>query len=359
MRQLLHDVSANGAGLRYLIQHSAGSGKSNSIAWLTRQFIALQKDGQNVFDSVIIVTDRRVLDSQINATVRQFAQVSSTVGYADDSAGLRRLITEGKKLIITTVQKFPFILDAMAQEHLDRRFAIVIDEAHSSYGGRTSAMMNMALGDQAQEEEADYEDQINRIIESRKMLGNASYFAFTATPKNRTLELFGEESPQPDGAVKHLPFHTYSMKQAIQEGFILDVLENYTSIQSYFNLVKKIDDDPEFDSKRAQRRLRHYVEGHEYAINAKAEIMVDHFSESVFSPQLMGGKARAMVVTDGVDRAIDYYRAINDCIARRELPFRAIIAFSGEREHNGQKVSEPLLNGFPSNRIPRAIQEDP
>ena len=359
VRRLLHDVSENGAGLRYLVQHSAGSGKSNSIAWLTRQFIALQKDGQNVFDSVIIVTDRRVLDTQINQTVRQFAQVSSTVGHAEDSAGLRQLITEGKKLIITTVQKFPFILDAMAQEHLDRRFAIVIDEAHSSYGGRTSAMMNMALGDQPQEEEEDYEDQINRIIESRKMLGNASYFAFTATPKNRTLELFGEASPQPDGAVKHLPFHTYSMKQAIQEGFILDVLENYTSIRSYFNLVKRIDDDPEFDSKRAQRRLRHYVKGHEYAINAKAEIMVDHFNESVFSPQLMGGRARAMVVTDGVDRAIDYYLAINDCISKRELPFRAIIAFSGEREHNGQKVSEPLLNGFPSNRIPRMIQEDP
>ena len=359
VRRLLDHVAANGAGLRYLVQHSAGSGKSNSIAWLTRQFIGLQKDSRNVFDSVIIVTDRLILDSQINATIRQFAQVSSTVGHADDSAGLRRLITEGKKIIITTVQKFPFILDAMANEHLDRRFAIVIDEAHSSYGGRTSAMMNMALGDQPEAEEEDYEDQINKIIEGRKMLGNASYFAFTATPKNRTLELFGEASPQPDGSVKHLPFHTYSMKQAIQEGFILDVLQNYTSIQSYFSILKKIDDDPEFDSRRAQRRLRRHVEGSDIAINSKAEIIVDHFNESVFSPQLMGGKARAMVVTDGVARAIDYYLAIKDCIAERELPFRAIIAFSGEREHNGQKVSEPLLNGFPSNRIPNVIQQDP
>ena len=359
VRRLLDHVAANGAGLRYLVQHSAGSGKSNSIAWLTRQFIGLQKDSRNVFDSVIIVTDRLILDSQINATIRQFAQVSSTVGHADDSAGLRRLITEGKKIIITTVQKFPFILDAMANEHLDRRFAIVIDEAHSSYGGRTSAMMNMALGDQPEAEEEDYEDQINKIIEGRKMLGNASYFAFTATPKNRTLELFGEASPQPDGSVKHLPFHTYSMKQAIQEGFILDVLQNYTSIQSYFSILKKIDDDPEFDSRRAQRRLRRHVEGSDIAINSKAEIIVDHFNESVFSPQLMGGKARAMVVTDGVARAIDYYLAIKDCIAERELPFRAIITFSGEREHNGQKVSEPLLNGFPSNRIPNVIQQDP
>ena len=359
VRRLLQDVAAHGAGLRYLVQHSAGSGKSNSIAWLTRQFIGLQKDGRNVFDSTIIVTDRRVLDSQINETVRQFAQVRSTVGHAEDSAGLRTLITEGKRIITTTVQKFPFILDAMKQEHLDRRFAIVIDEAHSSYGGRTSAQMNMALGDQPQEEEEDYEDQINRIIASRGMLGNASYFAFTATPKNRTLELFGEASPRPDGTVKHLPFHIYSMKQAIQEGFILDVLQNYTSIQGYFNLIKKIDDDPEFDSKRAQRRLRNYVEGHEYAVRSKAEIMVDHFNESVFSPRLMGGRARAMVVTDGVDRAIDYYLAINDCIAQRELPFRAIIAFSGERGHGGRRVSEPSLNGFPSAQIPNKVQEDP
>ena len=359
VRRLLQDVAAHGSGPRYLIQHSAGSGKSNSIAWLTRQFIGLQKEGQNVFDSTIIVTDRRVLDSQINETVRQFAQVRSTVGHAEDSAGLRQLITEGKRIITTTVQKFPFILDAMKQEHLERRFAIVIDEAHSSYGGRTSAQMNMALGDQPQEEEEDYEDQINRIIASRGMLGNASYFAFTATPKNRTLELFGQASPQPDGTVKHLPFHVYSMKQAIQERFILDVLQNYSSIQGYFNLIKKINDDPEFDSRRAQRRLRHYVEGHEYAVRSKAEIMVDHFNESVFSPRLMGGKARAMVVTDGVDRAIDYYLAINDCIAQRELPFRAIIAFSGEREHGGRRVSEPSLNGFPSAQIPNKVQEDP
>ena len=359
VRELLADVSTQGTGLRYLVQHSAGSGKSNSIAWLTRQFIGLQKDGGNVFDSTIIVTDRRVLDSQINETIRQFTQVNATVGHAESSADLRRLITEGKKIIISTVQKFPFILDAMATEHLDRKFAIVIDEAHSSYGGRTSAIMNMALGDQPEEEDEEYEDQINRIIEGRKMLDNASYFAFTATPKNKTLELFGAASAQPDGTVKHLPFHAYSMKQAIQEGFILDVLENYTSIRSYFNLVKKIDDDPEFDSKRAQRRLRHYVEGHEYAIRSKAEIIVDHFHESVFSPQLLGGKARAMLVTDGVDRAIDYYLAVKDYIARRELPFRPIIAFSGERDHNGKRVSEASLNGFPSNKIPEMIQEDP
>ena len=247
----------------------------------------------------------------------------------------------------------------MADEHMDRKFAIIIDEAHSSQGGQTAAKMNAALGDQADDDEEDYEDQINRIIESRKMLDNASYFAFTATPKNKTLELFGEPSPQADGPVKHLPFHSYSMKQAIQEGFILDVLQNYTSIQSYFNLIKKIDEDPEFDSKRAQRRLRHYVEGHENAIRAKAEILVDHFNESVFGPQLLGARARAMVVTDGVDRAIDYHLAISEYIQEKGLPFRAIIAFSGERDHNGKRVSEASMNGFPSSKIPEMVREDP
>ena len=359
VRRVLYDISSQGAGRRYLVQHSAGSGKSNSIAWLTRQLIGIQKDGKTVFDSTIIVTDRVVLDSQISETVKQFTQVSSTVGHAESSADLRRLITEGKRVIITTVQKFPFILEAMSREHLDRNFAIVIDEGHSSQGGRTSAVMNMALGDQPDEDEDTFEDQINRIIEGRKMLDNASYFAFTATPKNRTLEIFGNSSPQPDGTVKHLPFHSYTMKQAIQEGFILDVLGSYTNIRSYFNLVKMIDDDPEFDSKRAQRRLRHYVEGHEYAVRAKAEIMVDHFNESVFSPRLTGGKARAMVVTDGVNRVIDYYLAIGEYITRRELPFRAIVAFSGERDHGGRRVSEASLNGFPSNKIPEMVRQDP
>ena len=221
--------------------------------------------------------------------------------------------------------------------------------------------MNVSLGDAVNDEDDEntFEDQINSIIESRRLLPNAGYFAFTATPKNKTLELFGEPAPQPDGTTKHLPFHAYTMKQAIQEGFILDVLGNHTTIDSYFNLVKKVDDDPEFDSKRAQRKLRKYVEGHEYAIATKAEIMVDHFHESVFLPRKIDGRARAMVVTDGVDRAIAYYHAINTYIVEQRYPYKAIVAFSGEREYGGQKVTEASLNGFPSNRIPERIQEDP
>ena len=361
VRSLLQDAASNGAGKRYLIQHSAGSGKSNSIAWLARQLIELTNNGQTIFDSIVIVTDRRVLDTQITETIRQFTQVSSTVGHAETSAHLRELITEGKKIVITTVQKFPFIIDAITNEHRGRNFAIIIDEAHSSQGGRTAAAMNVSLGDAVDDEDDEntFEDQINNIIESRRLLPNASYFAFTATPKNKTLQLFGEPAPQPDGTIKHLPFHAYTMKQAIKEGFILDVLGNHTTIDSYFNLVKKVDDDPEFDSKRAQRKLRKYVEGHEYAIATKAEIMVDHFHESVFLPHKIDGRARAMVVTDGVDRAIAYYHAINTYIAEHRYPYKAIVAFSGEREYGGQKVTEASLNGFPSNRIPERIQEDP
>ena len=360
VRELLQDAATDGAGKRYLIQHSAGSGKSNSIAWLSRQLIELSANGQPVFDSILIVTDRTVLDNQIHENIRQFTQVASTVGHAETSAHLRQLITEGKKIVITTVQKFPFIIDAITNEHRGRKFAIIIDEAHSSQGGRTAAAMNVTLGNDADDDDDDtFEDQINRIIENRRLLDNASYFAFTATPKNKTLELFGDASPQPDGTVKHLPFHTYSMKQAIQEGFILDVLGSHTTVNSYFGLVKAIDDDPEFDSKRAQRRLRRYVEGHEYAVRRKAEIIVDHFQEAVFRPRKIDGQARAMVVTDGVERAIDYHYAISAYIKENGYPYRSIIAFSGERRHQDETVSEASLNGFPSRQIPDKIQEDP
>ena len=359
VRSILKDAASNGAGKRYLIQHSAGSGKSNSIAWLGRQLIELGNHDQNVFDSILIVTDRRVLDTQITDTIRQFTQVSSTVGHAETSAHLRQLITEGKKIVITTVQKFPFIIKAITDEHRGRKFAIIIDEAHSSQGGRTAAAMNVSLGNQADDDDDTFEDQINRAIESHRLIDNASYFAFTATPKNKTLELFGDPEHQPDGTVKHLPFHSYTMKQAIQEGFILDVLGNHTTVNSYFNLVKKIDEDPEFDSKRAQRRLRLHVEGHKYAVRRKSEIIVDHFHESVFLPRKIDSRARSMVVTDGVDRAIDYHHAISNYIKENGYPYRSIIAFSGERKHNGQSVTEASLNGFPSSQIPAKIQEDP
>ncbi len=360
VRRLLADASEHGAGIRYLIQHSAGSGKSYSIAWLAHQLIGLEKDGDTVFDSIVVVTDRIILDRQIHATIRQYAQVGATVGHADRSADLREFLEGGKKIAITTIQKFPHVLDAIGNDQRGRRFAIIIDEAHSSQGGRTSAAVSVALSEAGeQEEEETFEDKINRLIESRKLLTNASYFAFTATPKNKTLELFGVPEPQPDGTVKHRAFHTYSMKQAIEEGFILDVLRHYTPVNSYYRLAKRVEDDPEFDVKKAQRKLRRFVEGHDHAIRLKAEIMVDHFHNQVAAPRKVGGEARAMVVTNGVERAIQYFHAVREYLKSRKSPYRAIVAFSGEHEYGGSKVTEASLNGFPPRKIATKIQEHP
>ena len=360
VRRLLADAAEHGAGRRYLIQHSAGSGKSNSIAWLAHQLIGLGEAGAPTFDSIIVVTDRLILDKQINDTIRQYAQVGATVGHADRSGDLRRFIESGKKIIISTVQKFPFILDEIGNEQRRRRFAILIDEAHSSQGGRTSAAMAQALSEAGAEGEDDtFEDRINRLMESRKLLPNASYFAFTATPKNKTLEIFGAADPQPDGTVKHRAFHSYTMKQAIQEGFILDVLAHYTPVRSYYKLAKTIEDDPEFDTKKAQKKLRRFVEGHGHAIRLKAEIMVDHFHGQVLAQRKIGNEARAMVVTNRIERAVQYFRAIRDYLQERKSPYRAIAAFSGEHEFGGVKVSEASLNGFPSRSIPEKFRENP
>jgi type I restriction enzyme, R subunit len=365
VRQALANVREHGAGRRYLIQHSAGSGKSNSIAWLAHQLIGVEHEDKRVFDSVIVVTDRRILDSQIQATIKQFMQVTATVGHAADSGELRKFIQDGKKIIVSTVQKFPFILDEIATER-DKTFAIIIDEAHSSQGGKTSAAMNEALGGPSVDDvdDDDPEDTVNAALEkrmaARKLLTNASYFAFTATPKNKTLEMFGEAlPPDPERKVKHKPFDSYTMKQAVDEGFILDVLKAYTPIDSYYKLVKKTEDDPEFDTRKANKKLRKYVESHDHAIRLKAEIMVDHFHNQVMATNRIGGQARAMVVTSGIERAIQYFYAFKTYLAERKSPYQAIVAFSGEHDYKGSKVTESSLNGFPSNDIAATIQIDP
>jgi type I restriction enzyme R subunit len=355
VRKLLADAAAKGGGKRYLIEHSAGSGKSNSIAWLAHQLIAIEKNAKPAFDSIIVITDRVLLDKQIRDTIKQFAQVGATMGHAERSGDLRRFIEGGKKIIISTVQKFPFILDEISDVHRGRSFAIIIDEAHSSQGGKTAAAMSEALSDP----EDTINDALERRMQARKMLTNASYFAFTATPKNKTLEIFGTPKPSPEGKTAHLPFHSYTMKQAIQEGFILDVLKNYTPVTSYYKLIKTVEADPEFDTKRAKKRLRRYVESHDHAISLKAEIMVDHFHEQVIGLRKIGGEARAMVVTSGIERAIQYFYAIRDYLKERKSPYNAIVAFSGEHEYGGAKVTESSLNGFPSSEIADQIQGDP
>nr|WP_206107662.1 type I restriction endonuclease subunit R [Paludisphaera rhizosphaerae] len=356
VRRILTDAGTNGAGCSYLIQHSAGSGKSNSITWLAHQLVELTQGGKPVFDSIIVVTDRTVLDKQIRDNIKRFAQVSAIVGAVTQGSGqLRGFIEQGKKIIISTIQKFPFIIQEIGDDHRDRRFAIIIDEAHSSQGGRTTSAMHVALGEHGVPEDESDEDRIIRAMESRKKLKNASYFAFTATPKNKTLEIFGV--PQPDGSFR--PFHAYTMKQAIEEKFILDVLKSYTPVASYYRLMKKVEDDPEFDVKKAQRKLRKYVESHDHAIRQKAEIMVDHFHDQVLAKQKIGGKARAMVVTSGIARAIQYKRAFDAYLLERRSPHRAIVAFSGEHEVDGQKLTEASMNGFPSTQIPETFRQDP
>lgn len=360
VEKLLADVKENGIGKRYLIQHSAGSGKSNSISWLAHQLIGLEQDGHPMIDSVLVVTDRRILDKQIRDNIKQFMQVANTVAWAEHSGDLRKAIQDGKRIIVTTIEKFPYVVPDIGASHKQNRFAVIIDEAHSGQSGRNSAQMNLALSGLASEDEMDNEDKINAMMEGRKLLTNASYFAFTATPKNKTLETFGV--PYQDGDdVKHRPFHVYTMKQAIQEGFILDVLKYYTPIASYYKLMKTVQDDPMFDKKRAQKKLRSFVESDTYTIAQKAEMMVEHFHEQVISKGKIGGQARAMVVTSSIPRCIEYYYAINNCLTNRHSPYKAIVAFSGEHKYQGQEpaLTSAAMNGFPDAKIPSTFKTDP
>ena len=264
--RLVEDVQKNGVGNRYLIQHSAGSGKSNSITWLAYRLVEVNYKDQKAFDSVIVVTDRLNLDKQINDNIRKFIDEKSIVGHAGSSTDLKNMLIDGKKIIITTVQKFPYLLEKIGTDLKGKNFAIIIDEAHSSQSGRAAASLNMAVsGNLRNENEFEIEDKLNELIEARKMPENASFFAFTATPKAKTIQMFGSV------------FDLYSMKQAIEEGFILDVLKNYTHYENYYKIYKTIEGNPDFDKKKAQKKIRNYVEGQEFPIREKAEVMVNHF----------------------------------------------------------------------------------
>lgn len=371
VRALLQAAREEGVGRRYLIQHSAGSGKSNTIAWLAHQLVELKTPTdppRPLFDTVVVITDRRALDTAIARTIKGFDHVSSIFGHSDSAEELRGYLSQGKKIIVTTVQKFPWVLDELGGM-ATKRFALLIDEAHSSQGGKTTAKMHLALsggdtGTEGEEGEAgedeSVEDKVNHLIESRKMLGNASYFAFTATPKNKTLELFGERHEEGDKVrFRSRPELTYTTKQAIAEGFILDVIRNYTPVDSYYRVAKTVEDDPDFDKKKALKKMRTYVESHEKAIRKKAEIMVDHFMVHVAGKRKIGGQARAMVVCSGIARAVDYYFAVTEYLKEVKSPFKAIVAYSGEHEVGGQKRTEADLNDFPSKDIPAKLKQDP
>lgn len=359
VKQILAHAKENGIGQKYLIQHSAGSGKSKSIAWLSHQLHGLfDKTGTtNIFDSVIVITDRTVLDKQLSDEIKQFSPTIGIVAAitsdgASKTTNLREAIANKKKVIICTIQTFPHLLKEM-EDLGSLKFAIIIDEAHSSQSGETSAKMNAVLSDKGEdsedEDEPTLEDKINALIESRKMIKNGSYFAFTATPKNKTLETFGVPRKYiKDGEEKTAfdAFHLYSMKQAIEEEFILDVLLNYTTYSSFYKLIKSVEENPEFDTKQAQKKLRAYVEGHEFAIAEKAKIMIDHFHRDV--KHLINGEAKTMIVTKSIIAAIKYKHAFDEYLKEIKSPWKAIVAFSGKKEYKGVEFDETGMNNFES-----------
>lgn len=359
VRQLLAETRAKGVGQRYLIQHSAGSGKSNSITWLAYQLVGLLDGTEPLMDSVIVVTDRVNLDKQIRDNIASFKRLSNLVAWADSAETLRKNLESGKKIIITIVHKFPFILETIGSEMKHKRFGIIIDEAHSSQNGSMSAKMNIALSGNVGENGEDLEDKLNAIIEGRKMVKNANYYAFTATAKNKTLQMFGTAFEQPDGEIGHRPFHEYTMKQAIEEGFIMDVLRHYTTYNSYYKIAKAIESDPEFEKKQAQKKLRAFVESQPETIQQKASIIVEHFHSQIIDKGKMGGQARAMVVTSSILRAIEFYYEISRLLEERKSPYKAIVAFSGSKNYGGKDVTESDVNGFPSKDIEGNMEREP
>ena len=363
VRKLLKDVKEKGVGQRYLIQHSAGSGKSNSIAWLAHNLVSLHRkqndEEKPVFDSILVVTDRKVLDRQIQENVKSFTQDKNLVeSITDGSRQLKAALEEGKKIIITTIQKFPYIADEIT--HLQNKtFAIIIDEAHSSQSGKNAQKMGEAISNKESNHidsnEIDIEEELIKIIENKKFQKNASYFAFTATPKPKTLEMFGIPC-EINGERKFIPFHLYSMKQAIEEGFILDVLKGYITYTSYYKIISSIDDDKEYDKAKANAKLRAYVTNHDESIEKKATIMIEHFFQNTCKK--IGGKAKAMVVTSSRENAVKYYLFFREYLQENYPQYKALVAFSGDKEIDGESYSEAELNGFSETMLKDEFKKD-
>jgi type I restriction enzyme R subunit len=361
--KLEEDVAQVGVGKTYLIQHSAGSGKSNSLTWLAYKLIktcptsmdAVRAKAldQTLFNSVIVVTDRRLLDQQITDNIRAFGQSEKTVAHADTSKDLKDAIEQNKRIIITTIQKFPYICDVISDVS-NHNFAVIIDEAHSSQSGIAADKLNATVQKDDDTDGGDTDALLEKLMKDRKMSSNCSYFAFTATPKKETLERFGWE----DAEGKFHAFHLYSMKQAIEEGFILDVLTNYTTYRSYYELTKSIKDNPEYNNEKAQKLLRSFVEREPKTIEAKAEKMLAHFDAKIFRNHKLKGKAKAMVVTKDIECAIAYYNALQELAKNQNLPYKILIAFSGTKNIKGRDYTEASLNGFPESKTAENFDSD-
>ena len=369
--KLEDDVAHVGVGKTYLIMHSAGSGKSNSLTWLAFKLITTCPDTMDalrakaldkpIFNSVIVVTDRRLLDRQITDNIKAFGKSDKIIAHADcadcgdrtPKTGLKQHIEDGKRIIITTIQKFPYICDAISDVS-DRNFAIIIDEAHSSQSGIAADNMNATVQKDDDTDGADTDALLEKLMKDRKMNTNCSYFAFTATPKKETLERFGWE----DAEGMFHPFHLYSMKQAIEEGFILDVLTNYSTYRSYYELTKSIEENPEYNNERAQKILRSYVEREPKTIESKAEVMLAHFDAKIFRNHKLKGKAKAMVVTKDIECAIMYYHALQAMVEKNRMPYKILIAFSGSKTIKGREYTEAGLNGFPDTKTAETFDSD-
>lgn len=360
---LVGDVAEAGVGKKYLIEHSAGSGKSNSLTWLAYKLIKVCPSTLDavrataidspLYNSVIVVTDRRLLDKQITDNIKAFGQSDKIVAHADTSKDLKSAIESNKRIIITTIQKFPHICGAISDVS-DHNFAIIIDEAHSSQSGIAADKMNETVQKDVDTEGGDTDALLEKLMNDRKMSTNCSYFAFTATPKKETLERFGTK----DAEGKFHPFHLYSMKQAIEEGFILDVLTNYTTYKSYYELTKTINENPEYNKDKAQKKLRQAVERDRKTIETKADVMLTHFDAKIFRNHKLKGKAKAMVVTKDIECAIMYYNTLKAQIKEQNMPFGILIAFSGEKNLGGASFTETEMNSFPDTQTAEKFESD-
>lgn len=349
-------------GKNYLIQHSAGSGKTKTIAWLAHGLInKFNSMDERVYNMVIVVSDRRVIDRQLQEQVKAIEKVRGIVDVIDrDSQQLAEALKTGSNIVVTTLHKFPFILEEV-RDMPSRNYAVIIDEAHSSQTGTMARKMKQVLSTNSLKEaelwddvQDEVEEELLREIESFRNLENISFFAFTATPKGKTLEMFGTKNERGE----YRPFHVYTMKQAIEEGFILDVLKNYLTYETYFKLVKTIEDDPEFDEKKAKQVLRKFVEEHPHTIKMKTEIMVDHFMNSTYHK--IRGTARAMVVTRSRLHAVFYKKAFDRYIEESGYPIKTLVAFTGEVKHDGKVYTENSMNNLPAQKsIEKAFEEDP
>ncbi|UQQ36180.1 type I restriction endonuclease subunit R [Paenibacillus polymyxa] len=365
VRKVEGDVKQFGVGSNYLVQHSAGSGKTNSISWLAHRLAKLHDQEDNaLFNSVIVITDRRVLDKQLQDAVYQLEHKAGMVAKIDkDSSQLASELVNNTRIIITTLQKFPFIMEKVG-EFSRGKYAIIIDEAHSSQGGKAATAMTSILSNKSLEEaleadrlaEENLEDIDEKIIETIAKSGkqdNISFFAFTATPKAKTLEKFGRKGD--DG--KPHAFHVYSMRQAIEEGFILDVLKNYTTYKTFYKVAKKIEDDPEVSSKKASKQIARYVSLHPHNIAQKTEIMIEHFRR--VTRYKIGGRAKAMVVTSSRLHAVKYKQAFDKYITDKGYEdMKAVVAFSGTVDDQGVSYTEPLMNGFGEKELPEKFHSE-